>query len=105
MTDYFQYWARILGAIMLIKVASSLVKDAEKLITANVKARNPEIAEELDATEVTDTPVGLGATEWADPLDRPPELTDPLYQPVEMDAEQRAAYNKAFVETEDAPEN
>lgn len=45
-----EYWLRILGALALIKVASTLVRDAEKLITANVKARNPEIADDIDSS-------------------------------------------------------
>lgn len=47
-----QYWFRILGALALIKLASTLVRDAERLISSNMKARNPEIAEDLEVPAV-----------------------------------------------------
>lgn len=52
MSGFAQYWMRILGALALIKVASSLVKDAEKLITSNVKTSHPEVAEAIDGATV-----------------------------------------------------
>ena len=44
-----QYWARILAAILMIKMATGLVRDAEKLVTANVKSRHPEMADDIEA--------------------------------------------------------
>lgn len=44
-----QYWGRILAAVLLIKMATGLVRDAEKLVTANVKARHPEVTDDIDA--------------------------------------------------------
>lgn len=49
-----EYWGRILGAFLLIKVASALVRDAEKLVTANARAHNPEVAAVMDGNvEIT----------------------------------------------------
>jgi len=70
--DLMQYFARIGAAILLIKYASTLVKDAEKLLTANVKARLPEVADELDGPpygQMTDIEKVDESTEWVDPLD------------------------------------
>ena len=65
MNDLMQYFARILGAMLLIKYASMLVKDAESLIVASAKARLPEVADELDSDEVVltefDAPSDVGA--------------------------------------------
>lgn len=48
-----QYWLRIGGAALLIKFASRLVRDAEKLITANVKAENPDIIAVVEGQDET----------------------------------------------------
>lgn len=62
--NLFSYWLRIFGAIALIKMASSLVHDAEKLITANVKGRHPEV--DMPDPVTLD---GDGASEWSDSVD------------------------------------
>jgi hypothetical protein len=85
--DLMAYFARIGAAILLIKFASTLVKDAERLITANVKARNPEVADEVDhhglGTDETSVPLGgaqMAADEWPDPLDSPSIEDDEEYR-------------------------
>lgn len=59
MNDRMEYWLKILGALALIKLASGLVKDAEKLIKTNMEARDPEIAVAADEHQV----------EWPDDVD------------------------------------
>lgn len=61
MTETMKYWVRILGAITLIKMATTLVRDAERLITANVKARNPEIIEEVEQVVLHEFEVSPGS--------------------------------------------
>lgn len=81
MSEHMQYWLKILGALALIKMASTLVRDAEKLITANMKSRNPELAADLDVPEV-----GLqsdGYAEWPDPLDEPQRVQEEADEPAE----------------------
>ena len=89
MNDLMQYFARIFGAMLLIRAAASLVKDAEKLITANVKARLPDVAEVIDGAE---------RTEWPDPLDTPELSTE---APTEDSLPEYAPpYARVFTETE-----
>ena len=49
-----QYWLRILGALALMKMATSLVKDAEKLISSTMKSRDPELADEIDNVRIVE---------------------------------------------------
>lgn len=49
-----QYWLRILGALALIKAASSLVKSAEKLISSTIKAQHPEIVDAMESPAIVE---------------------------------------------------
>lgn len=81
---FVAYWVRIFGALALIRLATGLVRDAEKLITANVKARNPEVVSVLEGeplVDITDEVVaemdpGNEPAEWPDPLDSVPADTE-----------------------------
>jgi len=46
-----QYWLRIFSAAMLIKMATDMIRQAEKLVTANVKARYPEVADVVNGAK------------------------------------------------------
>lgn len=65
-SSFAEYWGRILAAILLIKMATTLVRDAEKLITANVKARNPEVAAAVEADPVAERYGAMEAERVAD---------------------------------------
>lgn len=86
-SSFAEYWGRILAAILLIKMATTLVRDAEKLITANVKARNPEVAAVVDAP-TTEAITNVGPAEWAEPINGEPVNGNGLSsEPVDSEVE------------------
>jgi len=80
MSETVKYWARILGALALMKMATNLVRDAEKLISSTMKSRNPELADEMDGAPT----IVEYEEEWVEPDGAEHSDNGAVHRPIPM---------------------